>query len=126
MVNAGTGGSIVNIASILALREQVALASYAAAKAGVVALSKSAALEFARHGIRVNALCPGYFSTELNSAWLASAAGQAMAQRIPMGRTGELAELDGPLLLLASSAGSMMTGASIVVDGGHVISDLNA
>lgn len=124
MVAAGTGGSIVNIASILAVRVQKALTNYAAAKAGVVQFTKAAALELAPHNIRVNALCPGYFRTELNGDWLDSGPGQALIRRIPQRRTGELHELDGPLLLLASDAGSLMTGAAVIVDGGHCLSEL--
>lgn len=117
-------GSIVNIASILSERVQKALTNYAAAKAGVVQFTKATALEFARYGIRVNALCPGYFNTELNQNWFETEDGQALIQRIPQRRTGELHELDGPLLLLASQAGSLMTGSTITIDGGHVLSDL--
>ncbi len=124
MIDAGAGGSIVNIASILAERAQKALTSYAASKAAVVQFSKVAALELAQYGIRVNALCPGYFQTELNGEWFTTAEGQALIQRIPQRRTGELHELNGPLLLLASDAGSLMTGAAITVDGGHVLSSL--
>jgi NAD(P)-dependent dehydrogenase (short-subunit alcohol dehydrogenase family) len=124
MVAAGVGGSIVNIASILAERVQKALSNYAASKAAVVQFTKATALEFARYNIRVNAMCPGYFSTELNGEWFKTDDGQALIQRIPQRRTGELHELNGPLLLLASDAGSLMTGAAITIDGGHVLSDL--
>ena len=124
MVDAKVGGSIVNIASILAERVQKALTNYAASKAAVVQFTKATALEFARYDIRVNALCPGYFSTELNGEWFKTDEGQALIQRIPQRRTGSLHELNGPLLLLASEAGSLMTGAAITVDGGHVLSDL--
>lgn len=124
MINAGVGGSIVNIASILAERVQRSLTNYAASKAAVVQFTKTAALELAQHKIRVNALCPGYFQTDLNGEWFKTDDGQALIKRIPQRRTGELHELNGPLLLLASDAGSLMTGASIIVDGGHVLSDL--
>lgn len=124
MINAGVGGSIVNIASILAERVQKSLTNYAASKAAVVQFTKTAALELAQHKIRVNALCPGYFQTDLNGEWFKTDDGQALIKRIPQRRTGELHELNGPLLLLASDAGSLMTGASIIVDGGHVLSDL--
>lgn len=124
MIDAGMGGSIVNIASILAERAQKALTNYAASKAAVVQFTKVAALELAQYDIRVNALCPGYFQTELNGEWFKTQEGQALIKRIPQRRTGELRELDGPLLLLASEAGSLMTGSALTVDGGHVLSDL--
>ncbi len=124
MIAAGVGGSIVNIASILAERVQKALTNYAASKAAVVQFTKAAALEFAQHNIRVNALCPGYFNTDLNSEWLKTSDGQALITRIPQRRAGTLTELNGPLLLLASDAGSLMTGSAVTVDGGHVLSEL--
>ncbi|MEM8633880.1 MAG: SDR family oxidoreductase, partial [Pseudomonadota bacterium] len=82
------------------------------------------AIEWARSGIRVNAIAPGYFSTEINAGFLASDPGEKMRKRVPMKRFGDLEELNGPLLLLASDAGSYMTGATIVVDGGHLQSAL--
>lgn len=124
LIAAGTSGSIVNIASITAERLQKALTNYAAAKAGVIQLTKATALEFSRHNIRVNAISPGYFNTPLNSEWFKTADGQALIQRVPTRRIGELNELNGPLLLLASDAGSLITGANITVDGGHVLSEL--
>lgn len=121
---AGKGGSIVNVASILGQRVAGNVAAYAASKAGVIQLTKALALEWARHDIRVNALCPGYVETELNSEFFASAAGQALIRRIPQRRLGKLDDLDGALLLLASDAGRYITGASLAVDGGHLVSSL--
>lgn len=124
MIAAGEGGSVINIASILAHREQKLLTNYAASKAGVVQFTRTAALELAQNNIRVNAICPGYFETDLNRGWLASDEGQDMIRRIPQRRVGNLDDLNGPLLLLASDAGALMTGASLTVDGGHVLSSL--
>ena len=118
------GGSIVNIASILGLRVAGGVAPYAISKAGLVQMTKALALEWARHKIRVNALAPGYIETDLNEAFFASEAGQALVRRIPQRRLGEARELDGALLLLASGAGSYMTGSVVAVDGGHLVSGL--
>ena len=120
----GKGGAIVNIASILGLRVAGQVSSYIAAKGGLVHLTKAMALELARYGIRVNALCPGYVETELNADFFASDAGKALVKRIPQRRLGQLADLDGPLLLLASDAGAYMTGSVLAVDGGHLVSSL--
>jgi NAD(P)-dependent dehydrogenase (short-subunit alcohol dehydrogenase family) len=120
----GRGGAIVNVASILGIRVAGHLASYIASKGGVVHLTKAMALELARHNIRVNALCPGYVETELNQDFFASDAGKALIRRIPQRRLGRLEDLNGPLLLLCSDAGSYMTGSVIAVDGGHLVSSL--
>jgi len=119
-----SGGAIVNIASILGLRVAGQVAAYLTSKAGVVHLTKGMALELARHRIRVNALCPGYIETDLNRAFFASDTGSALIKRIPQRRLGQLSELEGPLLLLCSDAGSYMTGAVLAVDGGHLVSSL--
>lgn len=125
MINADKPGSIINIASILGLRVSKTVASYIAAKAGVVQLTKAMALEWARHNIRVNALAPGYFMTEINQQQFADGKGEEFAnQRVPMNRIGELHEIEGPLLLLASDAGSYMTGSVLAVDGGHLCNSL--
>ena len=119
MIAAGLGGSIVNTASILGLRPAIAQSSYATSKAAVVQFTRTLALEWGRKGIRVNALCPGYFITEMNHDYLTSEKGQAYIKSTPAQRTGELHELTAPLLLLASEAGSFINGAAIPVDGGH-------
>jgi len=124
MIDNKTKGSIVNIASILGLRVAGAVAPYAISKAGVIQMTKALALEWARHGIRVNALAPGYFATELNDDFFANESGQALIKRVPQRRLGQLSELDGPLLLLISDAGSFMTGSVVTVDGGHLVSGL--
>ncbi|RLK45613.1 SDR family NAD(P)-dependent oxidoreductase [Cupriavidus plantarum] len=118
------GGSIVNIASILGLRQAGGVVSYAVSKAGVVQLTQTLALEWARHGIRVNAIAPGYIDTELNRDFWRTDAGRALITRIPQRRLGQLEDIDGPLLLLASDASRYMTGAVIAVDGGHLVNTL--
>lgn len=124
LVAEGSAGSIVNVASILGLRQGSGVAAYATSKAALVQLTKQQALEWARHGIRVNALCPGYIETDLNRDFFVSDAGRAQIGRIPMRRLGKPSELDGALLLLASDAGSFMTGTELVADGGHLLSPL--
>lgn len=121
---AGKPGSIINIASITALRPSQTIGAYAASKAAVDHLTRVMALELARYKIRVNAIAPGYFKTDINDEFLDSELGEKMRKRVPMRRYGQYEELAGPLLLLASDAGSYMTGSTIVVDGGHVVSSL--
>lgn len=124
MKSRGRGGAIVNIASILGLRQVAGVSSYCASKAALVQFTKTSALELARHDIRVNALAPGYFATDLNADFFESMAGQAMIDRIPRRRLGRMEDLEGPLLLLASDASAYMTGTVIAVDGGHLVSGL--
>ena len=124
MVKNATGGSIVNIASILGLRVSSQVPSYVASKAALIHLTKAMALELARHRIRVNALAPGYVETGINREFFASEAGQALVKRIPQRRIGSPGELDGALLLLASDAGSYATGSVFVVDGGQLVNTL--
>ena len=124
LVAAGRPGSIVNIASVLGLRQGTNLLAYTTAKAGVVQLTKTLALEWARHRIRVNAIAPGYVETEINRGFFATEAGQNMVKRVPQRRIGTAADLDGALLLLASEAGAYMTGSVVVVDGGHLVNSL--
>ena len=117
-------GSIVNIASITGLRPVGGAASYAVSKAALVQMTKVLALELARYDIRVNAIAPGYFETDLNREFLHSDAGQKIIRRVPMRRSGSLEDLDGALLLLASQRSGFMTGSIIPVDGGHLVSGL--
>jgi NAD(P)-dependent dehydrogenase (short-subunit alcohol dehydrogenase family) len=124
MIETKTGGSIINIASITAFRPGAGSAAYSASKAAVIQMTKATAMEWARYGVRVNALAPGYFETDLNREFLNSDFGQAMKMRIPQRRFGQMADLDGPLLLLASRASTYMTGSVIEVDGGHLASPL--
>lgn len=124
MKDAGKGGSIINISSILGLRVAQQLPAYAASKAALIQLTRAMALELARYGIRVNALAPGYVETPLNRDFFGSEAGKALIKRIPQRRLGQSRELTGPLLLLASEASAYMTGTVLVVDGGHTVNTL--
>lgn len=112
-------GAIINIASVVAEKVGVSSASYAASKAAVLHLTKAQAFEWAKHGIRVNAICPGYIHSEMTDDYLASPAGQAMIKRVPQRRAGDPSDLDGTLLLFASArASGFITGASLLADGG--------
>jgi NAD(P)-dependent dehydrogenase (short-subunit alcohol dehydrogenase family) len=124
MRNANRGGSIINIASIMGLRQAGQVLPYAVSKAGVIQLTKTLALEMARYQIRVNAIAPGYIETNINRDHFATDAGKTMIKRIPQRHLGQPQDLDGALLLLASDAGAFMTGSVITVDGGHVVSGL--
>jgi 3-oxoacyl-[acyl-carrier protein] reductase len=121
MLAAGKKGAIVNIASVAGLGVSKGIAAYATAKAGVVQLTKALGLELAFKGVRVNAIAPGWFVTDINREFLSSEAGLALKREIPMGRFGEQGDLDGVLLLLASDAGAYMAGTTIVVDGGQIV-----
>jgi len=119
MVEQRVAGSIINITSILANRVAGGVSPYCAAKAGLRHLTQALAVELARHQIRVNSLAPGYIVTDLNRDFLEGDKGEQLRMRNPMRRFGALSDLDGPLLLLASPASAYMTGAELVVDGGH-------
>lgn len=124
LVQAGQPGCVIHVSSILGRRVAGNVLPYTVSKAGLEQMTKALALEWARYGIRVNALAPGYVETNLNRDFFASEAGQAMIRRIPQRRLGQAGDLDGALLLLASDASAYMTGSSIVVDGGHLQSTL--
>ena len=119
MMAVGVPGSIVNTASILGQRASISQSSYGASKAAVIHLTRSLALEWARKNIRVNALCPGYFPTEMNEGYFATPAGSAYIEAMPAQRMGCLEELAAPFLLLASDAGSYVNGIALTVDGAH-------
>ena len=121
MLAAKAQGAIVNIASVLGLAVAKGAVAYATAKAGVVQVTKALAVELAFKGVRVNAIAPGWFVTEMNHDYLIGEAGAAIKREIPMGRFGNPGDLDGALLLLVSDAGSYITGTTVVVDGGQVI-----
>lgn len=122
LVKADKGGAIINIASILAFRVARTLGAYAVTKAGVEQMTKAMAIEFARHNIRVNAIAPGYIVTDINRGFLTSPASEKMRKAIPQNRFGDVSDLDGTLLLLASDkASGFMTGSMVVVDGGHSV-----
>lgn len=118
MVRLGHGGTIINIASVLGLAGGQGLPGYSASKGGLINLTRAMAVDLAPHDIRVNAVAPGYIETEMTRDFLASAAGRRFAKRVPQGRFGQPADLDGTILLLASGASRYMTGCVIVVDGG--------
>lgn len=124
MIAAARRGTIVNTASILGLRVALATSSYSASKAGLISLTRSLALEWSRHGIRVNALCPGYFVTGISAPFLQSERGRRYLEKTPAGRSGQIEELAAPFMLLASDAGSFINGVALPVDGGHCIGNM--
>jgi NAD(P)-dependent dehydrogenase (short-subunit alcohol dehydrogenase family) len=124
MIELGVGGSVVNISSILGLRGSLAKSSYSASKAAVINLTETLALEWMREGIRVNALCPGYIKTDINADYFETAGGKEYIASMPLQRLGKAHELDGPLMLLASEAGSFINGIALPVDGGHLVKGL--
>ena len=122
MKDAGRQGNIINIASVLSFRAARTVAAYAASKGAVLQLTRNLALEFARYDVRVNAIAPGYILTEINKDYFESDDSAPMIKRIPQRRIGDVSDLDGTLLLLASNkASGYMTGSTVVVDGGHLL-----
>src|SRR5262249_25147947 len=121
MLAANKKGAIVNTASVLGFGTSKGPIAYATAKAGVVQMTKALGLELAFKGVRVNAIAPGWFVTDINRDYLTSEQGKKLTRDIPVGRFGRDGDLDGALLLLGSDAGSYMAGATIVVDGGQMV-----
>jgi NAD(P)-dependent dehydrogenase (short-subunit alcohol dehydrogenase family) len=119
-----SGAVVVNISSITSERTTKGIFPYAVSKAGVNQATRVMALEGAKFNVRVNALAPGYIYTNVSKALLDSDVAPEFVKRIPQRRLGEFADLDGPLLLLASDASRYMTGSIVVVDGGHTVSSL--
>jgi 3-oxoacyl-[acyl-carrier protein] reductase len=121
MMAARQKGAIVNIASVLGFGVSKGVIAYTTAKAGVVQITKALGLELAFKGVRVNAIAPGWFVTEINRDFLESEEGKKLTRDIPVGRFGQDGDLDGALLLLVSDAGRYIAGATIVVDGGQMV-----
>lgn len=115
-------GAIVNMASSAGLRAAGFLSSYSASKAALIRLTEVMALELASKGVRVNALCPGNFETDMHQSFAEKGLNEPLLKRIPQRRFGKLDDLDGPVLLLVSDAGRYMTGAVLSVDGGQALS----
>jgi 2-deoxy-D-gluconate 3-dehydrogenase len=115
-------GSVINVASVAGLTGSPLLSPYGAAKAGLISLTKSLAVEWGATGVRVNALCPGWTATDLNrQLWDDPVSGPATVATVPMHRWGRAEEMAGPAVFLASAASSYMTGQVVVVDGGQTI-----
>jgi 3-oxoacyl-[acyl-carrier protein] reductase len=121
MLMADKPGAVINIASVLGFGVAKGVAAYTTAKAGVVQMTRALGLELAFKGIRVNAIAPGWFVTDMNREYLSTEAGDKLKREIPVGRFGQDGDLDGALLLLASDAGRFIAGATIVVDGGQMV-----
>ncbi len=121
MVKAEKSGSIINIASILGLGAQSGYTAYCSSKGAVVQLTRSMAMDLSRYGIRVNAIAPGWFTTEMNESFMTSEQGLAYLKQTPARRTGNIEELIGPIIMLASSAGSFVNGTVLPVDGAHSV-----
>ena len=119
MVHCERGGSIINIASVLGERGTSQLPGYCASKGGIINLTRAMAVELAPHGIRVNAIAPGYIETDMNRQFFATQAGQRLIKRIPQRRLGQVEDLNGALMLLASDASRYITGSVITIDGGQ-------
>lgn len=121
MVERGEGGKIINVASIAALRVTRSMSAYCSSKSAVNQLTKCMAAEWTRYNIQVNAILPGLFETPINTHFFATKAGQEALKNMPMRRVGQIDEMRGLAIYLASPASDYMTGSSIVIDGGQTI-----
>ena len=114
-------GKVINVASVMATRVARYMSAYCASKAAIVQLTRTLALEWIRHNVQVNALCPGYFLTDMNTEFFSSARGRQFIADLPSGRLGDARELEGAAVFLASDATSYVTGTTLYVDGGHAL-----
>jgi len=114
-------GKVINVASVMATRVARYLSAYGASKAAIVQLTRTVALEWIRHNVQVNALCPGYFLTDMNAEFFASDRGRKFIADLPIGRLGDTRELAGAAVFLASDATNYITGTTLYVDGGHAL-----
>ncbi|RMF12425.1 MAG: SDR family NAD(P)-dependent oxidoreductase [Alphaproteobacteria bacterium] len=121
MIDGKRQGRIINIASIGAFKPLGQGSIYSMSKAAVVQMTKAMALEWARYGINVNAICPGYIRTEMNADWFDSEIGQRQMQAFPRRRIGRDTDLNGLLLLLASEGSQFITGSAMVADDGQLL-----
>lgn len=121
MIDGQRQGRIINIASIGGMKPVGQGSIYSMSKAGVIQMTKSMALEWARYGINVNAICPGYIRTEINSEFFDSKTGQRLMQAFPRRRIGKDTDLNGLLLLLASETSEFITGSAMVADDGQLL-----
>jgi NAD(P)-dependent dehydrogenase (short-subunit alcohol dehydrogenase family) len=112
-------GKVINVASVMATRAARYMSPYLASKAALVQLTRGTALEWIHHNVQVNALCPGYFLTPMNEEFFASEAGQKFVRKLPIKRLGDVKEIGGAAVFLASDASNYITGTTLYVDGGH-------
>ncbi|WP_150302631.1 SDR family NAD(P)-dependent oxidoreductase [Pseudomonas saliphila] len=121
LIAAGKPGAIINIASILGHLARPQFLNYGTTKAAVISMTQYMALDLMPYGIRVNALAPGYFPSEMTNPFYESEAGKREVGALPIKRLGRHEELNGPLLLLASEAGAYMSGSVLTIDAGHSV-----